>query len=206
MSDLTINEKEISLFRLKSELVELMNLREDPSLAPEECIALDRQLQAYIRAEIRKVDNVRSYLRHCDMMAEAAAEEVKRLSALGHTWKSRRERLLDLCRELMLEFGEKRLDGLHGSIVLKGNGGLQALEMGNPGLIPEEMCDYRGFITSKCWTAILEACNRVGVSPAEWEGVQLERVPRQAMVREALKQGPVAGARLQERGVHVEVR
>lgn len=204
MNELMIHQTE-SLFQIEKQLAGLVASREECE-TEEDRKAVDEAIALYVKKEIRKVDSIRGYLRHCDMMAEAAAEEVKRLSALGHTWKSRRERLLDLCRELMLEFGEKRLDGLHGSIVLKGNGGLQALEMGNPGLIPEEMCDYRGFITSKCWTAILEACNRVGVSPAEWEGVQLERVPRQAMVREALKQGSVVGARLQDRGVHVEVR
>lgn len=231
MSDIApINEKDVSLFRLKSELVELMQLRENDELSPEEQAAIDGQIKAYVGAELRKVDNIRAYLRHCDVMAEAAQEEANRLSSLIGTWKRRRDKLKDLCKDLMIESREKKLEGLHGSISLKGNGGLQPLEISQPAMIPEAFVLYRGWMSSEAMAEIPELVRGR-------QDFQFEREPIPGIVRAALKQPcepckgtgesmdldripvtvvcphcggdgkrHVAGARLQERGSHIEIR
>jgi hypothetical protein len=184
-----INEKEVSLFNLKSELVQLMQLREDPELLPEEREAIEGQIKAYVGAELRKVDNVRSYWRHCEVMAEAAREEGKRLLGLASNWEMRLDKLKGLCLELMQGFGEKKLEGRHGFIRRQANGGNVGLEIYNPSLIPENMCQYVGSITSPAWRRIVTLCEALGEDITEFEGVLLERIPKEAMVRAAMK-GP----------------
>lgn len=235
MSDLTINEKEIGLWRLKTELAELMAFRQDEELDAEARAAIDIQIKAYVSAELRKVDNVAGFIRYRRSGAAEARAEAKRLSALADSWERDEEYLLGLVKDLMVEFKETKLEGQYGYLKLQANGGNQALDIYNKELIPEEMVDYRGFITSKCWTQILVACDLAGIYPAEWEGVQLQREPRPGMVREALADpcpicersgfvwdGPnrvhcpacqgtgsarvVPGARLEPRGSHVRIK
>lgn len=234
MSDLTINEKKIGLWRLKTELAELMAFRQDEELDAEARAAIDAQIKAYVSAELRKVDNVAGFIRYRRSGAAEARAEAKRLSALADSWERDEEYLLGLVKDLMVEFRETKLEGRYGYLKLQANGGNQALDIYNKELIPEEMVDYRGFITSKCWTQILVACDLAGVHPAEWEGVQLQREPRSGMVREALakpcpacddlgettdwrgrdvcsrcdgqKGNVVPGARLEPRGQHVRIK
>ncbi len=220
MNNLVINEKEVSLFQLKTELVGLMQLREEPELSDEERAAIDGQIKAYVSAELRKADNIIGYLRHCAVMKKAANEEARRVTNLEKMWENREQRLKDLCQTLMIEFGEKRLEGQRGAIMLKGNGGLQGLDLA-PALLPEEFVLYRGWMSSEAYAAIPEQIRGR-------QDFQFEREPKQGAIREALnKPCPwrrcegkdpecphcggdgkyhVTGARLRDRGSHIEIR
>ncbi len=197
-----------SLFQLEHELVELMALREEMAEAGEDVAACDQQIQEYVQKTIRKVDNVRSYLRHCEVMGHAAEVESHRLDQLAKLWGNRRDRLKDICRGVMEHFGIKRIEGQTGSLSLKGNGGFTPLTITDESLIPEELCDYRGTISGQAWADMDDYCITRS-SMESWKGrqdVQMERHPNNGKIREALKRGPVAGVREDPRGQHVEVR
>ncbi len=199
-----------SLFQLEHELVELMALREEMVEAGEDVTACDQQIQKYVQLQLRKVDGIRAYLRHCEVMRAAAIEESGRLVRLATQWQTRHDKLKDICRETMEHFGIKRIEGQRGSLSLRGNGGFAALTITDESLIPEELCDYRGVISGTAWKELGEILfSSLKANVDHWKGrqdVQMERHPNNGKIREALKRGPVAGVREDPRGVSLVVR
>ncbi len=195
-----------SLFQLEHELVELMALREEMAEAGEDLAACDQQIQEYVQKTIRKVDNVRSYLRHCEVMGHAAEVESHRLDQLAKLWGNRRDRLKDICRSVMEHFGIKRIEGQTGSLSLRGNGGFAPLTITDEALLPDEMCDYIGPVAGEDLVTIVKclAPNDRNIVLAALR--KLERHPNKGRIREALKRGPVAGVREDPRGVSLVVR
>lgn len=232
MNDLTINEKEIGLWRLKTELAELMQFRQDEDLDAEAKAAIDTQIKAYVAAELRKVDNVAGFIRYRRSGAAEARAEARRLSALADSWERDEEYLLGLVKDLMIEFKETKLEGKYGYLKLQANGGQQALEIYNKELLPERMVKYQVTLSSEVWNLILQRAVK-----DEWpKEVSVERIPRTGDIREALAKpclicddragfvwdGPnrvqcpscegtgsanlVPGVRLEPRGQHVRIK
>ncbi len=208
-----------SLFQLEHELVELMALREEMAEAGEDVTACDQQIQEYAKRELRKVDGIRQYLRHAQIMEEAAKAEAARLEVLARRWKAKGEWLKGVCQGVMEHFGIKRIEGQTGSLSLRGNGGFAPLTITDESLIPEELCDYRGVISGAAWAQLAEYASASIITAgtekeaeANWrhwlgrQDVQMERHPNNGKIREALKRGPVAGVRLEERGTSLVVR
>lgn len=185
MNELTINEKEIGLWRLKTELAELMAFRQDEELEPEARDAIDAQIKAYVKASLRKIDNVSGFIRYRRSGAAEARTEAKRLSALADSWERDEEYLLGLVKDLMIEFKETKLEGRYGYLKLQANGGSQTLEIYNAELVPEELCEYHCVIPSERWNRI------VAIFGGLWKemliGMNIQRVPKPAAVREVLK-------------------
>lgn len=143
-----------SLFEIQSALVDLVTAREEAeaeldAALPERHAELARVIETceeairdYVAREVRKVDGIRGYWRHCEMMAEAAEAEAKRQKERAEQWSSRLRRLKDSVCSVMRSFEwaskSKRLDGSTGSITLKQNGGVQPVEITDPGMIPPE--------------------------------------------------------------------
>ncbi len=197
-----------SLFQLEHELVELMALREEMAEAGEDVTACDQQIQEYAKRELRKVDGIRQYLRHAQIMEEAAKAEAARLEVLARRWKAKGEWLKGICQGVMEHFGIKRIEGQTGSLSLRGNGGFAPLTITDESLIPEELCEYRGVISGRAWID-MESYFISRDCMESWRGrqdVQMERHPNNGKIREALKRGPVAGVREDPRGVSLVVR
>ncbi len=199
-----------SLFQLEHELVELMALREEMAEAGEDVTACDQQIQEYAKRELRKVDGIRQYLRHAQIMEEAAKAEAARLEVLARRWKAKGEWLKGVCQGVMEHFGIKRIEGQTGSISLRGNGGFAPLTIMDESLIPEELCDYRGVISGTAWKELGEMLfSSLKANVDHWKGredVQMERHPNNGKIRDALKRGPVAGVREDPRGVSLVVK
>ncbi len=182
-----INEKEVPLAKLKTELAELMKFRGDPELNDDERAAIDSQVKLYVEANLRKVDNVRQWWRYAEDMLESAKQDHKDSGKRVSEWDGKLEFIKQLCADTMIAFDEKKLEGEHGFIRLQANGGPVALDIHNSSLIPEPMVAYQGAITSAAWTEICEACMAVGVNPLKLEGVKMERVPLLDKIRRELE-------------------
>lgn len=213
---------ELSLYKLEDDLLSLIQMREEiagsgiaDDQTPAGCELLDQlrvideQIAEYVKAEIRKVDNIGSLWRHFASMAALAKCEAKRLDAVARNWEARLERLKYVCQVAMESFewraGKPRmLEGKQTKLYLKGNGGKQAVEIQNPDLVPREYARVTMECSGSVWD---ELTARMG---AQWIKENVGRTtvaPSLSLIGEALERdGAVAGCRLSERGQYVEMR
>ncbi len=118
----------ISLFELESGLVDLVREREDIAEGPDsdektaQLMVVDNAIREWLGREIRKVDGIRNYIRHCEVMSAAAMEEANCQLERSRLWS--------------------------GEIRVQGNGGLQPLNITDESMIPEEFFRYEGWISS----------------------------------------------------------
>jgi len=73
-----------------------------------------------------------------DMEYKWAAEREKKYKAMKKARETAKDRLMEKAKEFMLTTGIKEIPAGDFKIVLKGNGGVQALEIPDESLIPEE--------------------------------------------------------------------
>ncbi len=176
MSDLT-------LYHIEADLANLIDLREEMADKREDVTALDEQIAEYCQREVRKVDAIRSYLKHAEMMAEAALKEAATQKSRGQAWQARADRLKQFVQMVMEGMDWKpdqvrKLEGRSGSITLKANGGRQAVEVTDASLLPEEFVQYEGRISGKAWGNL-----QAVISDIQWDywsgraDVQMGRVP-----------------------------
>jgi len=203
---MTPSNQSLSLFAIEEQLIQLIAFAEDPDLTPEEREVAAGEIQKYVAAEVRKVDSIRGYLRHCEVMAWAARGEARRQLDNATIWENRQQRIKGYCFDAMQHAGLKKLEGNTGTLQVKGNGGVQPLQVNNESLVPEEYCDYVGRISGRMWRTVLKICAAVSAPDVSKDDVDLQRVPNNKRVREALASGPVPGAQLLERGAHLEVK
>ena len=166
---------DLSLYQLESQLSELIEMREQSceslKLAEsegdlpqtierlnDEVTAIDNAIREYITAEIRKVDGIRAFWRHCELMASAAKEEAEVQTARSKAWKDRLDRLKDMVKLVMetIPFPEnkpKKLEGRTGALYLKANGGKQAVEIHDESLVPDELCTVTVTMPQLLWNA-----------------------------------------------------
>lgn len=189
----------LDLYELSTELVDLMNAYDDAA-SDEEREALKPALLAYVEAQVRKVDNIRSYLKHCEMMAEGAKAEAEAQRQRANAWQGRADRLKEMVLYTMEALGAKKLEGSTGTLLRKGNGGRAPLVIGDDSLLPEECCRYDVQIAAEVYARIPEDIK-------QGPGFIAQRTPLPGIIRVALDAGQlVPGAHLAERGTHLEVK
>lgn len=194
----------LTLFDIERALVDLLSEYEECQ-NDDERTNVQNAIEAYVAAEVEKVDGVRAYLRHSEIMAAAAQQEAERFRERAKAWQSRADRLKDACLRIMSGAGKKKLEGRTGALLVKGNGGLAPLVITDETMIPEECVVYTGKIAGPLWLRTLKQCPWM---EAEFAGssVQMKREVNNGLVREALAKGPVAGAFLTDREKHLEVK
>jgi hypothetical protein len=219
----------LSLWHIEDAITQLMDMREEAT-EPEDIAVIEGELVKYAQQEVRKVDNILGYLKHCAMMEAAAKEEAAAQAERARLWKERSARLKRACQSVMETFtggDRKKIEGRTGALLLKGNGGRQAVTISDPLLVPEEYCDYVGSIPGEIWREMLSRFEPLA-------GVPLIRTPRAARIYEALQakceacggdglqpfssdgekcsscggsgQAGVPGAQLEPRGAHIEIK
>lgn len=129
----------LSLFKIEADLQELMVCLEEAEDDATRA-AVEQGIREYLEHEVRKVDGVRAYLKHCEVMATAATAEMRAQAQRAAAWTARAKRLMDGCKSVMESFGVKRLEGNTGTLALKGNGGLAPLQIADESLVPDEYC------------------------------------------------------------------
>lgn len=203
MSDLSL-----TLYDIESQLAQLVTMREEAADDLERQV-IDEQIAEYLRAEIKKTDNIIPLLRNWEALALARKTEAARLIESAKVVTNRIDRLKEMIKTVMQsmpwpEGKPRKLEGTTGTLLLKANGGRAAVTVTDVSMVPVEFCDYRGFITGKAWSKILSIGDAHGFDFSEWEGVQLEKIPR---VGSMLANGEaVPGCRLEPKGEHIEIR
>lgn len=160
---------DLTLYELESGLADLIEMREEAGDDAVQLAVIDKALADYAEAAVRKVDGIRGYVKHADMLIEAAKAEAKVQTARAKAWEARRARVLDMCKSVMQgmtwkEGKPKKLEGRTGSITLRGNGGAQAVEAYDVRLIPRTMLKTTVAMPESLWSAI---CTRHPDIPAD---------------------------------------
>lgn len=244
---------ELSLYTIESDLANLIEMREqaaeeiaeiDSGMSlmtsrqavivrqgrADEISVIDRQIREYVAAEIRKVDGIRGYWRHAELMRDAAKAEADVQALRAKAWDQRLKRLKEMCLTVMeaIPFPPgkpKKLEGRTGSLMLRGNGGKQAVEIHDEALVPDEMKMVTVMISRDQWqlkAALFRDPKIVSCAPSlSLIGAELERACEHCDGAPAVgtkdecqwcggsgKRGKrgVPGARLAPRGQHVECK
>lgn len=212
----TFVASERSIEELKSEL-------------PAEIERIDGELREYAQlssrgeraAKLAQADKLRSWMRHLKTMQEAALEEAALMKKRAESFGSTLSWVKSLVGEFMMASETKKLEGAHGLIALRSNGGVEPLEIYDSSLIPDDLCDVTLTVQYSQFRQWIDLCrndSRVKVSAL---------VPSNTRIREALAKpcpqcmdhpmadcdacagtgrASVPGVRLVARGQHVEVR
>lgn len=192
----------LTLYTIEQTILDLISLRAD-SHDPEELAVIDQQIADWVKKEIRKVDGVHSYARFVESQIATADCEIKRLTRAKQHWENTLDRLKDVCLRVMELIEAKRLNGTAGRYLLvKGNGGRLPLTITDESLVPDELCDVTVSMPAKLWNRV-----EFEVGPEYLAPARVVRTPNGDRIREALQAGEaVGGARLGERGTHLEIR
>ena len=182
----------LSLFAIETVLLDLIMLREEMLESSEDVAAVDEQITAYIRQEVVKVDNIRAFWRHCELMRDAAKAEAETQAQRAKAWASRLDRLKETCRSVMetipFPTGKPRkLEGRTGSLLLKANGGKQAVEISDESMVPDELCTITVTMSVELWNAaaVFFAEDLVGTKVGP-------RTPSLSLIGEAIQKPCVA--------------
>lgn len=227
MPDELVKPARQSLFQINQELAELLALRSEMLSAdpPEDVSAVDAQMIAFFQREVAKADNIIPFWRHLETTAAVARAEADRLKAYATDLEGQLEHLKLRVKEVMIQFDKKAIPGTVGKLMLKGNGGSAPIQI-QEDMLPDELCKWEGVIYGTAWKLI-------PASFRERADVRMKRVPSNTAVRAALvkpcehcmgegstdieatipcphcggdKRSRISGARLLERGQHVECK
>jgi hypothetical protein len=228
---------DISLYHLEEGLANLIAYRQervleiDGPLEAGELDAIEAEIKRYEIATPAKVAGVAAILRSWRIQRENAKAEIRRLQSIVATLEAQDDRLKTYIADVLAmqpepKKGCRQLTGNDGSkLMLKGNGGLQPLEITDPALVPNEYKRVTLTINAAEWDdlcTIMEAAQIIAPPTLIPKSIEVDNT----LVRNALasdcpecagltkecaacagtgKRG-VPGARLLDRGSHVEVR
>lgn len=147
-----MTEPKLSLFQIESELLGLVQQRADAldrhaALSPddlsghhditEEITTIDGLIRDYVKREVRKVDGIALAIKEFTARAAVHAAEAAELAAKAKREEETVERIKQTALMVMQEFGDKKLEGRLYTLVRQGNGGMRALTIAQPDLVPE---------------------------------------------------------------------
>jgi hypothetical protein len=175
-----------------------------------------------VQSEVKKVDGIRGYLKHCAMMEKCAKEERDAQAKRAKTWEGRRERLSKYVVSIMQGLGIKKLEGRTGTLAVHGNGGVQPFEITNAELLPPD-CVTRRMVArlenNGLWSDAELTITGTPQAFTTWKRASLDAIlhalgqasivgddtPNNDAIREAMTRGKVSGVTEQERGSHLRV-
>lgn len=170
-NELVAKEPNLNIFKIESELAELMEYRDTEDLTPEERQAVDNQIAEYVSRELTKVDNLRAYMRHCEVKAaqaraaaDIAKEEFSQQMKRAGSWETRLDYLKGCCLAAMGILKKKRLEGRSGYLLCKGNGGPQMLTVYDVQLLPSSCKTLSLRVSLAEWERFATECNQMAQS------------------------------------------
>lgn len=205
----------LSLFAIEAELLGLIDQREDAlermaAMSPDELTAspeigqeiavVEGLIRDYLKREVRKVDSIAFAVKEYEARSEARKVEAERMKASADRDAETAKRIKAMVLDVMQEFGEKKLPGRLFTITRQGNGGMRALTIAQPDLVPLEL---------KRVTVDLRADLAADFAKQFSGGYRiLEDVhPSASDIRVMLEHGEgVMGCKLEERGEHLKIR
>jgi Siphovirus Gp157 len=142
----------LSLFQIEAELLGLLDQREDAEqrhsdakempvilAIEEELKAIEGLIRDYVKAEVRKVDSCAFAIKEYEARAAARSQEAERMKASSDRDAETAKRIKAVVLEVMQEFNEKKFSGRLFTISRQGNGGVQALTIAQPDLVPDHL-------------------------------------------------------------------
>jgi hypothetical protein len=170
----------------------------------DEIHATDKAIAELIEREVRKVDGIRGYLRHCEVMEAAADEERQRQSARRDQWRRRAERVKGVVLAVMEINGLTALEGNTGTLRVAVNGGYAPTEI-QIDVLPDNLKNATIRMLMSEWEYLLT--HLPAIVYERLNSPECEVAPNMDLVRQALKDGgQVPGAHLLPRGKHVRVK
>lgn len=135
----------LSLYSLTDDLAQLLAERAEMVEGREDTAEVDTAIEQYMAALPDKVDAVVHVLRTLESIETLAAEEIARLTARRRAAASNRERLEQYCCSILEQQpkpkrGSRKLEGATSTLALKGNGGVEPLDITDESLVPDEYC------------------------------------------------------------------
>lgn len=174
---------DLSLFTIEADLVSLIEMREEaqeriasvvedwgdkPDIeatgilqsARGELETIETQIREYVAAEIKKVDGIRAFWKHAELMRDGAKAESATQAERAKAWDDRLKRLKETCLVVMEQIPfpagkPKKLEGRTGALYLKGNGGKQAVEISDESLVPPDFCTVTVTMLQEEWENVL---------------------------------------------------
>lgn len=212
-----INPKpDLSLYGIETQLLELMNFRDDvlsdPDMTPQEqkdsLDAIDKQVQEYITAEVKKCDGIARYLREFGARAATLKEEAKRCSEMAKAWEKRHDSLESMVISIMEQTGQKRIDGKHSVLSLRKNP--PSVEVAQPDMVPGEYKRVTVTMPESLWNQVGQSLLlkdvRVAAALIDSAKVGAPEPMKQKIGEELKVGGSVPGCRLRTDGVRLEVK
>jgi hypothetical protein len=161
MNLLTIERTLEDLYDLKQELSDQPAFDEmqvkDRLLAIEQA---DLAIKEYLQKEVQKVDNVARFRRGLDHCLDATKKEIELLRHRQEQLQKWREEMDAMVLDVMRAADKKKLEGGSHTLRRQGNGGVQAVEVLQPELVPEGLKRYsltmRGDLYHWLWSVVTE--------------------------------------------------
>lgn len=189
--------------------------------------AADVALADHSSKEIEKVDGYIAVIGHLEATIAARKSAAKRNQTAARILETMLEQLkASAVYAISVVPGRKRVDGESGYLLVKANGGVAPLLVTDPDLVPSEYVRLEGWVNEADWETMIEATRRRLMSPDWRPHMDMKRSPDNAAIRKALGEpcpnckgagegcaacggsglNAVPGARLGERGTHLECR
>jgi hypothetical protein len=175
---------------------------EELAATHQELTVLDGLIRDYIGKELDKIDATAHVILELKARALIHREEADRLYMIAKNEAQTEARIKELVLAVMEQFGEKKLRGNARTLSAVGNGGVQALTIGQPDLVPLALRRVKVELS--------------GTDDARVVGLLMERgIPfllgeseaHAGLIRQRLEAGEgVAGCRLEPLGTHLRVK
>ncbi len=199
----------LPLYKIETELLELLALAEEPDLSPASKEEVEYQIAAYFTAEIRKVDGIAGAIHHEASAIAEIEDEIRRLKRLLDAREARLERIKGCTLRAMQDHGIRVLETPTNKLTVCGNGGKQPLDV-DPERGADEYCDVTVTLPLPVWCDIVKAAVQARVITEGYAGALNSGIvvaPNNELIRKALSRGQVVpGASLLPRGEHLRVK
>jgi hypothetical protein len=171
----------LSLYKIETALSDLMQIRDEAfdnlTIAQAEhsedvqqawvgeIAKIDQAIREYVKREVSKVDGIRAVWKTLQMLETNAAAEAELQHQRSLAYRRNLDRLKEACREVMesmpwREGKPKRIEGGTGSLLLKTNGGKQAVVISDESLVPDELCNVTVTMSADDWEYIVHQMKR----------------------------------------------
>lgn len=222
---MTNTTKNLTLYSIETELLELLEFRDDVAAEvrvteadqrdqAEQISAIDQQIAEYVKRECTKADNIAGFLRECKARATALKAEEDRIRAKRKAWEDREQRVKDRIAEVLaMTLNPQAIaEASQNTVLRRVNGRANELklckspasvEVTDESLVPSDMKRVTASMSREVWDVIIgpHLSNQDMLSRIK-DSTEIDK----RAIAAALKQGdPVPGARLVEDSVHVRI-
>lgn len=166
---------------------------------------LDVEMQEYLGRELaQKVDSIRNVIRELEAQVPFFKEEAATMRERAKRAEADAERLRGYVLTVMQQTGVEKYRGDKHWIRRQASGGLRALTIENPELVPDGFCTFTISLSHVALQFIKGLC--AGAPQAIDILKDAKRSPSSHSIRAALERGEVVtGCKLEERGEHLRM-